>query len=433
MRYALPSLLVALVVTATVTAGAPVVPGATTADPGSQVPAGVDATEPLAATASTATEPIVTLSNGTSYLGIAAADRRRQAVGNATIDVAGTAAVESNRLHDQFLVSATLQAFESADNASARTAVVRAAVGDLENRTTALQRDQQQAISRYNDRELSTDGLFRELAVVDERARELESFLGTLLEVTSQRHGYSLPNTLRSRIHNARADPILLQGPVRRTVTTAMVGNGNAQSLLVRTSEEGVVLAQVAGDEFYREAFLGAQRRSGQDQFADGSDFPPSVATDRARTLYPWTFNNTITSGVIRYGQTSVYRIAIDHTQGTLTSYIDGTTTDAFREIQSNRLSALPLDSSRERTGAELAIRAELTHGTGPVRVTVSNPATGAEVDAAIRVNGQFVGQTGADGRLWTVHTGTATQINATTADGRSVALSLPAGPAFDS
>jgi hypothetical protein len=55
------------------------------------------------------------------------------------------------------------------------------------------------------------------------------------------------------------------------------------------------------------------------------------------------------------------------------------------------------------RTGESLRLRINGSYDTGPMAVRVARNATGIPLDAEVTVDGQVVGRTGDDGRLWTV------------------------------
>jgi hypothetical protein len=194
-------------------------------------------------------------------------------------------------------------------------------------------------------------------------------------------------------------------------------------------SATGIVISRAAGNSYTREAFLGSQYRvGGVDQFAQSEQAPISAAYDQARRLYPWTIENDITNpSATGFGNTSVYRITIDHTQGTLISYLDGTTTQVFRELQDKRLSALPTESAANTT-TNLTLVVNRTHDSGPMEVLVREFNSTRTVDAQVSVGNQVVGRTGADGRFWTVEPRGAVTVTAVAPDGDRVRLWIPPG-----
>ncbi len=418
MRPTLPALVALLVATATVAAGAPV-PLPADADAGPATGTDTAGQQP-------STAPIDTVQNSSDYLSLSGQTRSSAEFGNATLDVAGTVAMDNGRLRTSFNETATLQAFRSADNSTARTAIVERTANRIDNRTAALQDRQQRAVSAYNRGELSAEAFLQRLAVIDAEAQRFDTYIGTVLRTTSRTPGYSLPNSLRTRLESLRVEPIILQGPVRTNVRRSVSGEDDAFGVYIETTNDGIILARLAGNRYVREALLADEyQQPGPDQFKQGEQAPISTAYERAQTLYPWTFENAITTpSATGYGSTPIYQISVDHTQGQLVSYIDGTTTNVFRETQEKRLSRLPLTGNATNSTDALGVRARLSHESGPMNVSVVDE-TGEPVDARVTLNGQFVGQTGSDGALWAIQPHGPVTLNATTSAGERVTLQL--------
>jgi hypothetical protein len=140
--------------------------------------------------------------------------------------------------------------------------------------------------------------------------------------------------------------------------------------------------------------------------------------------LYPWAFaNDPSARGARGFGNTSVYRISVDHTHGSLVSYLDGATQNVFREVQRKQLVSIPLDTRVANNTTSLRLQVNTTHESGPMHVEVTRPKTGLPVVSEVTVDGERVGTTDTDGDLWTVRPRGPTRINATTASGDRVTL----------
>lgn len=407
MRQLLPAVLVALVLLATVATGTPVAP---TAAPG-----------PAASTDSTT--PVVDVRNTTGYLTFADEDTQTSQFGNATLNVASASAMDSGRLGDRLVGATQRQAFESAPNETARTRALETATATYERRIGALEQRQAQAIRRYNAGDLSTASFLQEMAVVDERARHLSGAVSDLLARATGRPGYSLPLGLKTRIESLQMTPAVLRGPVRGQAALSVTGESTPTPIYTETASDGVVLARTTGNEYVREAHLTSAYASdsgGQSTIED--------AFEQSRAVYPWADENRTAASADSYGDTAVYRITIDHTQGTLVTFISGGTEQVFREIQEKRLRSLPITESVSTTTDGLSVTVNETHENGPVEVRTTDPATGNPVDARIRLDGQYVGSTGSTGHLWTAIPPETTIVNATVSDGRAVEVAVTPG-----
>jgi hypothetical protein len=403
MRHRLPAVLATLVVLATLSTG--VSAGPVAAD------RNATGSQPLASSG-----PVVSVTNTTGYLALPSDQRER--FGTADIDVAGAAAMDSSGFEIRMFTRSTVVAFRAAPNATARTRLLRDAVGDLENRSEELRERQSAALRAYDRGQISTDTLLRRFAVADARANRLDAAITGLLEDVGTEPDYTLPTDLRIRFQNALAGPTTTRGPVKAAIGDSIGGDGPRQ-LYIGTEGESVVLARIAGGRYVRESFLADATGSTQaDQFKSARQDPISAAYERARVLYPWAFDNRISSVSARgIGLTAVYQFNIDHSHGQLITYIDGRTNQSFREIQNVRLSRLPVGETAVRETENLTVRANLTHATGPMEVTVRDPQLNSTVDAEIRVGGTLVGSTGDDGSLWTVRPAGISVINASTAE----------------
>ena len=408
MRHRLPAVLATLVVLATLSTGVSAGPAAT-GSPGAVAP-----------TESGASLPVVSVSNTTGYLALpnGETDEQRDRFGTANVDVAGAAAMESSRFRIRLFRRSTIEAFRSAPNTSARTRVLRDAASDLENRSQALREQQSVALRAYNDGEISTETMLRRLAIVDARADRLDAAVTQLLQTVGTEPGYTLPTDLRIRIQNSRAEPVVMQGLVKSTIGNSVSGSG-PQQVYVGNTDESLVLARIGGGRYVREAYVAsAQGGPGPDRFRASEQYPVSAALERAQVLYPWAFDNRISTRRARgIGLTPIYRFTIDHSHGQLDIYLDGRTNQTFREIQDERISRLPVGETVTRETENLTIRANTTHPTGPMEVTVRDPELNATVDARISIDGTPVGRTGSDGSLWTIRPNGLPVINASTAD----------------
>jgi len=408
MRHRLSVVLATLVVVATLSAGV-------SAGPTADRPTGAVAPAETGASA-----PVVSLSNTSGYLALPDEQQndQQEQFGTANVDVAGAAGMASSRFRIRLFRRTTVEAFQSAPNETARTRVLRDAAAELENRSQALREQQSDALQAYNAEQISTETLLRRLAIVDARADRFDAAVTQLLATVGREPGYTLPTDLRVRIQNTRAEPVVLRGQIKSTVGAAISG-GTPRQLYVGNTGESLVLARVGGGRYVREAYVApAQGSTGPDQFRDSRQYPVSAALERAQVLYPWAFDNRISTRRARgIGLTPIYRFTIDHSHGQLDIYLDGRTNETFREIQDERISRLPVGETVTRRTENLTLRANTTHSTGPMELTVRDPEQNATVDARIRIDGTPVGRTGSDGSLWTVQPNGLTVINASTAD----------------
>ncbi|WP_424017211.1 DUF7096 domain-containing protein [Halorientalis pallida] len=407
MRYSLPVLMGVLVVTATVTVGTPAL------SPGPATP------EADRGAADAVVAPIVSTQNSSNYLAIPESGNERTRFGNASLDFGATVAVDSARLQESLAGQSAVEAFRAAPNTSAKTAVLQRAVADLENRTTALFQRQQRSVESFNDGRISAELLFRRVAEIDSRARAIYSSARRIERVAGNTEGYVISFDLSTRFNNVEQRTGLLSTEVRSNVVDSLAGTRDSRRYLMTASNDGFVVAGVDQGQYVREAYIDSRyQRSGSDRF----DGDLGAAIDYVYELYPWAENNQRRPYPdIEPIVSSIYRATINHKHGRLVTYLDGSNGEIFFETQEKRLSTLPVTgtATARNATADLAARVNMSHPTGPMEMTVRDTTSGDAVDARIVVDGQFVGTTGADGRLWTVQPGANTRIEVIAGDDR--------------
>lgn len=402
MRHTVPVVVVTMVVAATIATGvpaaAPVAP--TTVEPSDG-----------AATMAIAGPP-----NTSQYLALPDGGAHRARFGNASLDFGAAVAMDTARFQESLAVSSTAVQFENAPNASAKTAVLRGATDDLSNRTAALRQYQLRTIRRFTAGELTAAATLRRFGVIDARAREIDASGARIRAIAG---GFPVPGEISDRITDVRQRSQLLSTDLRADVRRALVGDADPTQHLVSTSTDGVVLAKINGGQFVREAYLdGYFREDGRNRF----DNDLGAAYDFTTELYSWAYQNRVGSpGGEPLINSSVYQIDIPHRHGNVLTYLDGSIAEVFLERQEKWLSVLPVARTVTETNAtaDLSVRANMTHPTGPMDLAVRNPSTDDPVDARISIDGQFVGETGSDGRLWTIQPRETVRIEAATGDGR--------------
>jgi hypothetical protein len=349
----------------------------------------------------------------TGYLVVDDDDVSTSGYGTSSLDVSTAVVVDATQLHGSY-ESATLEtAFESTTNQTERETLLRQEARRLRARLDSLQTRQQEAIESYNAGTITTEQFLHRLARIDAAADEADARITLVQDDLGTTTGFSFSSSLQTRYTNLQAELIPLQGPVRDRITQSVRGTTNGTHVYYVTGPERVTLSTTTDSTYYREAYLGSERvENGTDTFAQSNSPRISLAYNRAAELYPWAFNNTAPPGR-GFGNTSVYRITVTHGHGSLTTYLDGNTTNVYRENQRKRLGEVPTERVSNRTET-LQMSVERTHATGPMAVSVYD-TNGSGVDATVRVNGVHVGSTGDDGRLWTVTPREQVEVTVTT------------------
>ena len=344
----------------------------------------------------------------------------------ATADLSGTLTAESERLESALEGSLFEQRFQAAPQTQEQPDAVEATVDRLEKQAKTLRESRQDAVRAYDAGEITASELFREISRIRTAARGLTQQSGRIESAVEASEELSLSNELSVRLSSIQAHLVSLDGPVAKEVTTIVHGSTSSRSIYVDTDDDGIVLGMIDDDQFVREATVWSARgTTGPDQFAEGEEPPPAAAYRRAEERYPWASTNLVSSpSLTGIGDTPIYVVGLNHQHGKLTAYLDGRTTDVFYEVQRLRLSQLPTETVATNETDALSMTVEGTFEDGPIAVDVTD-SEGQPVHATVRANGETVGSTGTDGRLWLVDTGAEERITAESDSGQTIAVTV--------
>lgn len=431
-----------LVVLAAVVAGVPVTATGPPADPSATgsdatgTPATAPASVPARAVAGEARGPVaasavVATPNSTNHLTLAPEEIRVSRVRAVTLDASGGAAVDDARLSAAYLDASIRERYRSAPNETAARAAIRRGTARLADRVERLAARERRARERYNAGEWGTRTYLRELAAVDAAASRLQ---GTVEELHSFNRAVETPVD-PGRLARLKLVLLTLRGPVRSAAATAMTGSEpTGLRVFVASSETGTVLATVVEDgvatRYLREAYLGRDLTAENAERTNVSSI--EAARERFLSLYPWAtsfdqYNIGLLTSAPYYLNAGVYALGVNHPQGTnrrfdLEAYLDADTGEVFREYQYVDVDAVRMGPAGASETADLRVVVEGTYVGGPMRVNVTDPATGEPVDATVTVDGARVGTTGADGTAAALVPGETFTVTVTH-DGRTVTV----------
>lgn len=360
----------------------------------------------LVATASvTATQTsLVVDQNSTNYLAIAEEDVTQESYESVGVDVSAAVAADAQRLHGEHDKRTFETRYDRAPTPEDRADIAEEEVLRIENNLESIDTERAKLMRAHSNGTMSADRLLYELIRLDAAASQQQASLGRVANTVDDSPDVSLPVRLDQYATNVDGELVLLPSPVMEEVMASKNGTDEHQQIFLQASEEGLVMTTVAGDEFRRQATLRDEYiPNAPDQFDDGDEPRIVVAFQRGAELYPWLFENADgTPSISGFGDSSIYLISADHPHGTTASYVDGATTNVFREHHTGNPESLPVSTTLSNSTAELDVRVELTRPTGPMRVTATTP-DGEPLRADITVNGNNVGRTDGNGQLWTV------------------------------
>ena len=368
---------------------------------------------------------IVPIQEFANYLTIPPGNVTSSAHGAVNVNIGTAVATDAASVRGQHRTTAFEDEFYDTSSTSERSDIIRSEVSWAETRSDELRVRRAGAIEAYAAGTISTTKFVRTMALIDTEARQISATIGRVKDV-ARRSSYSLPRRLDTRIENLRGEVEVLRGPVAQRASEAVTGDRTIESVYVESSDSGYTLAMVDGDSYYRETYLADERRPDAiDQFRESDLYLVNAANRRGIELYPWVTNDTSPSGQA-IGETGIYRFRAEYTSGDLTAYLDGGTTNVFREHQRQSLAAIPVTDTVTEQDDSLRLQINRTYETGPMHVRLVDSVTGEPVAGTVRIDGEYVGTTGEDGTLWTVEPRPGVPLTVRTDDGTVLDARLP-------
>ena len=317
------------------------------------------------------------------------------------IDLGPALNFDANETGYRLKTLATVERIESAPTTDARQRLLLGEVNRIEQRVISLRSAQAETIAAYGDGDISSRVLLLRLAAIDAEARALDARRERLAALASETSGFDLDG---SRLASLGVILDTFTGPVRSHVVSVVRGDAPATRFSVSSGDDSVVLTVLEGNTWVREAYRGDLRGTGFIEPEDAEN-----ATARSYPLIWQTKQNS--TGIIGSGGT--YLVRVSHRQGSLAAFVtngegDGDTARVFKEFQRRPLSSMASGEAITDVRDGLRLTVNRSHPGAPLRVRLTEAATGDPVDANITVGleggeSDLVGATGPDGELWTL------------------------------
>ena len=404
---ALPVLLAALLVTATIGA-AVVVP--VDSDAAGVVPADSDAaagtsastqlqvtTDPLQVTTSGDRTTEATNTTPRNVLPLRAGAVDRSSLQRHHVDIGPAAGFETAAATDQLATGAIERnlSAETIDN-DRLTASVESVAATAER----LRQREAAAVEAFAAGDREPKALLKELVLIGQtadRLRDRVDVIDARLDATDENGQRELADRLTAIDYELR----MLDGPVRSYAAAVFSGERPAGRVSIQAGPENFELTAIDGGEYIREAYRFDNR-------ATGGQITAATAEDIAAEQYPWFWERRSGGTWSIGGPGSLSLVSIDIDDGSLRTFIDGTTEQRFVEHQQIALDEIvPVTRTTKRQDG-LAVTVDRTYVGGPLDVRVVDADTGQPVaaDVSIGQNGQesvFVGSTSDGGSVWTL------------------------------
>lgn len=292
---------------------------------------------------------------------------------------------------DQHLLQAQL---DRAPTETGQREVVESALSDSNETIVSLREREESVREAYQDGEIDAAELSTELAAIHERSeRELQRLerIGT---ATDERDVQEFDD----EIVVLRAQALHRQGMIREQVSSLLAAEAPARDVFVASGGEGVVLATIDGDDYYREA-----NRADAQVANTEPGIGPNEAWELKDELYPAFTSDYGFTSMPPLANDHLYQPSADYEHGELRTFIDAHSEEVVREEQHLRLDHdLPTADTVTTNEGNVTLALNRTYPSGPAMVTVYDDEEPVE-GATITVGGDEAGETDEEGDLWVI------------------------------
>ncbi|WP_144799709.1 DUF7094 domain-containing protein [Halorubrum depositum] len=260
--------------------------------------------------------------------------------------------------------AAVVDRIENAETSTERQRLILAALSRVERDEVSLHSRQAAAFQAHASGNISDRELLDELVRISATAREYDRRLEEIDALAEETDGFSSP----TRLDELQVALQVYSGPVRDRALATARGEVSAAEIHVESTDDSVTLATIVDGEYVRETFRNDRWDRG------GGEISNDEAINVTTAAYPET-------AALRepdaFGAGSVQRITIPHEYGVLRAFVSGGTERVFVEHQRIDLNTFPDTERASETGDGFNVTVERSYAGGPVTVTVLDEETG--------------------------------------------------------
>lgn len=369
---------------------------------------------------------IITEKNTTNYLTLREDDIERTGTARTGLDASTAVAASADELGAELASESFERRYREAASQTQRTAILEQYVGRLERQERTVLRQNGAAMEAFANGTISARAFAQRRARIQAEGDSIASTARSIRMTVNWNGGDSPPQSLEDRLESVPYELEALQGILSNQFARGASDQTIQRTMYVESSAEGYTVATVNGQRYQRETYLGNARGSGEtDQFKAGDTNQLDAATDRAQELYPWQASSRNAERIWGLGSTGTYRYESNSTSGGLILYLDGETTDVFREHQELRAGSIPTSETITETNGTLQATVNRTYESGPMAVSLARENTGVSAVGNVSIDGKQVGSIGPDGSTWIVEPRRPYTLNVTAESGGTVSITM--------
>lgn len=344
----------------------------------------------------------------------------RSSFATQSVDVAMAQAVQHDAATARLERYALEERFDNTGTTDARKRLLFESRTAVEIRIANLRDDERALRAAYAARDIDTETFVRRLVRIHARVSGLRAQLDAVQELADDIPEFSI----RAQVRLLDASLFGFEGPVRERALAAMRGDEAPFRLFVGVSEDGVAVSAIDDGRYVREVYRADNRDT---ETVSGLSINEAAAL--AQALYPDAYNSTTS---IRTGidglSGGLYRLEIELREGMITAFMDGATRTIFFEVQERRLDLLGPRPSVVGTAEGTRLVVNRSYAGGPLRIAVTDAATGEPIQATVVVEGTPL-ETGVDGTRWALAPGGPFEVTAVGPRGNVTVSVRPLAP----
>ncbi len=311
-------------------------------------------------------------------------------------DLGTTLAATDDQMRNEWLIHEAAYRWQDLSDAE-REELLDELEDRLIDRIDELDAREQRAVADVVEGDVSADHLLRTMARNDHEATVLITNINRLSSYADDVPDYRIvPRTPTNMLQ-------VYQGPVRSNAyeTISAADRSDRPGVTtIRVAESGAVVSAIEGGTYLREAV----RFDNRDPSLPNQLEDRTAASDRISEHYPLVHDAGFSSDpylLESHYSIQLFRLDTDHEHGALNAYLDGGTTEIFRENQELNLNDLPRVALGTWEDGDLNVTVNGTPGDELVEVTVTDAESGEPLDATIQLDDQPVIETDDAGVAW--------------------------------
>jgi hypothetical protein len=326
---------------------------------------------------------------------------RQSSIHRQSIDLGPAVGFASNVTTVRLNTLAMVDRIESAESTADRRGLVREELERLESQYRTLRTRESNAISAYAADRITPLELMRQLAAIDAQARALEDRRRQLATLAREMEPVPVDS---DRLATLQLELLTLTGPVRQEAAKVFRGESPTTQFYVASGIESVVLATIRNDTYVREAYR-PDLQTPNDSLTGSFTTEDALRVTAQSFPTAWQLKGNSTEVI---GSGNLYFVNLPHERGVLNTFVEGRSGRVFKTYQRRPLSTMAAANQVTDLKDGLRLRLNRTYPGGPMRINLTTEATGQPVRANITVGlegseSRLVGQTDADGHLWTL------------------------------